>query len=127
MATVGHGEAAASTIGGNIHAAVIAWIPTARPSVPWREDRADKADDRNGARAIIADTINIPPGIAARGHLYIKVRSLKIAAAACLAESVAIGTPAPGCAPPPTRYSPLVFVLAVGRAKAAIMPCGDRP
>ena len=81
LATVCHGKAATSTIGCNIDAAMIARIPTARPSIPWREDRTDKADDRNGTLAIIADAINIPPGIATWRHLYVKVRSLKIAAA----------------------------------------------
>ena len=33
----------------------------------------------------------------------VEVWSVSIASAACLAESVAIGTPAPGCAPPPHR------------------------
>ena len=33
----------------------------------------------------------------------VEVRSVKIASAACRPERVAIGRPAPGCAPPPAR------------------------
>ena len=53
--------------------------------------------------------------------------SSSTAAAASLPDSVAIGTPAPGCALPPARYRPGRRVRAPGRLKLACQPCTAIP
>ena len=68
-----------------------------------REHAADEADDRQPRRAIVADGVEIPPTIAIRRDVRIEAKSLNKAEAAWTPDSAAIGTPGPGCTPPPAR------------------------
>ena len=102
-AAVSHGEPPARTIGRHVDADMVLRAFPPRPPIPRRKDRPDEADHRHGAGSVVAYPVDIPPGIAVRPDIDGEVRSFKIASAACRAESVAIGTPAPGCAPPPAR------------------------
>ena len=73
----------------------------ARHRVIGRKHAADKSDEGEAKTLIIADAIDIPPGIAARLYRDIKARSEMMALAAIWPESATIGTPAPGCTLPP--------------------------
>ena len=64
---------------------------------------------------VIAERVNVPPRIAAGSEGRVEARSANAACAAKRPDSAAIGTPAPGCVPPPARYKPGIFVLAPGR------------
>jgi len=44
------------------------------------------------------------------------------ASAARMPDKAVIGTPGPGCVPPPTVYKPGMAVVAPGRAKMLIQP-----
>ena len=57
-------------------------LAPARGGIPWRKDRADEPYDRDGARSVIRDAVDIPPGIAIRRHGHVKARSFQIASAA---------------------------------------------
>jgi len=64
---------------------------------------ADEGDDRDGAAAAGFQAVDIPPCVAVGRDGEVEIGSVSIASAACRPESAAIGTPAPGCAPPPAR------------------------
>ena len=103
LPAVRHGEATTAPIGRNVDTHMVLRVLAPGPAVPRRKHRPDEPDDRYGTRAAIAQTVDIPPRIAVGADMDVEVWSLKIAATACRAESVAIGTPAPGCVPPPAR------------------------
>ena len=105
---------------------VLGFFPT-RPVVPRRKNRPYESDDRNCPAGGVVDAIDIPPSVAVGGNGDIEVWSFKIASAACLAESVAIGIPAPGWVPPPARYRPGITVRLEGRRREAVRPCGLCP
>jgi hypothetical protein len=80
------------------------------------EDRADEGDEGKAVAAAVGDGIDIPPGIATGfdGDIEARPPERKIrerrrsrscisASAASRPEIAAIGTPAPGCVPPPAR------------------------
>ena len=102
-ATVCHGKAATGAIGGDVDAGVVLRVTPARPRIPRRKDRAYEADDADGFGAIVADPVDVPPCVTIGCDLNPEIRTVSIAAAACSPDSAAIGTPAPGCAPPPAR------------------------
>ena len=68
-----------------------------------REHRSREGNDGQAVSAIIAEGVDIPPGIAALRKIEIEARSAISARAAARPESAAIGTPAPGCALPPAQ------------------------
>ena len=103
FAPVGHREAAAGPVGGHVDADMVVRPAASGPGVPGREDGSYEGDDGDGAAAVVGDAVDIPPRVAVGRDLEVEVRSVNIASAACLPERVAIGTPAPGCAPPPAR------------------------
>ena len=105
--TLGHRPIfGARAIERDIHRAMIhragAAAPT-RPPIIGREDAADEGDHRHAVALIVADGVEIPPDIAARGDELIERKSAKILAAASRPDRAAIGTPAPGCVLPPAR------------------------
>ena len=73
------------------------------PGIVGRKDAADEGDQRQPVAAVVAQRIDIPPGIATRCHRLVEARSAIRLAAAWRPESAAIGTPGPGCALPPAR------------------------
>ena len=87
---------AAGAIERDIYGAMIERIAAAGPSIIRREHAADKRDDGQTLLSIVAERIDIPPGIAARLDRPIEARSITTLAAACLPDNAAIGTPGPG-------------------------------
>lgn len=102
-APVGHGEPPAGSIGDHVQADMAFRVAPSGPTIPRRKHRPDKGDDADGARAAIRHRINVPPGVAVRTYRPVEPRSVSTACAANLPDSAAIGTPGPGCAPPPRQ------------------------
>jgi hypothetical protein len=75
----------------------------ARERVVRRKHAADEGNQRDAAFAVVAQCIDVPPGIAVLGDDAVKVRSPIRLAAAIHPDSAAIGMPGPGCALPPAR------------------------
>jgi hypothetical protein len=75
----------------------------ARKRVVRGKHAADEGNERDAAFAVVAQCIDVPPGIAVLGDDAVKVRSPIRLAAAIHPDSAAIGTPGPGCALPPAR------------------------
>lgn len=104
-AALGHGPASAGAVERDVEGAmVLRWraaAAAARECVIGREDAADEDDDRQAELPVIAERVDIPPGIAARRDRAREARSCISARAASRPEIAAIGTPAPGCALPP--------------------------
>jgi len=99
---LGHGPAlTVGAIERDVHRAMVEGISPARPRVVGGKDTADKGNYRDAAPSILAQGVDIPPAIAARGNRNVEARSLISRAAANRPDKAAIGTPAPGCAPPP--------------------------
>ena len=126
-AAFGHREAPAGPIGRHVDADMVLGVAPPRPGVPGRKHRADEGDHRHRPRAVGADPVDIPPGIAVRRDRHVEARSAIRAVAAWIPDSAAIGTPGPGCTPPPARYSPGTAERAIGRCKAAVRPRGLLP
>ena len=72
--------------------------------------------------AVVADGVDVPPEISARRDRLVEPRCAISAAAANWPESAAIGTPGPGCTPPPARYRPGTLQLEPGRWNDDIQP-----
>ncbi len=102
---LGHRPAIASgAVERDIHRAMIFRIAPTRPRVVRREHAADEGDDGQAVLFVIAECVDVPPGVTAAGRdRRVEARSAKMLCAACWPESAAIGTPAPGCTPPPAR------------------------
>jgi hypothetical protein len=97
---------AAPAIEGDIDCAIVVrrrCTATAMCRVVRGEDAADKGDDREAVLAVIAQRVDIPPGVTPRWDLRIEPRSFMIARAARRPDVAAIGTPGPGCVLPPAR------------------------
>ncbi len=92
------------------------------PGVVGRKDAADERDDGDAVIAVIAQRIDVPPEIALWAQRLVETWSAVRLAAASRPERAAIGTPGPGCALPPARYSPGTLVRAPGRENEAIQP-----
>ena len=90
----------------HVERAVVAWIGRAaapRPGVVGREHAADEGDQGEALRLVVAQRIDVPPGIAARRDRAVEAESASTLAAASRPEIAAIGTPAPGWVLPPAR------------------------
>ena len=102
----GHGPAFAVAIERDIERAMVERIGAAAPTgegVVGREHAADKGNQRNAVASVIAQRVDIPPGIAVVRDRAVESRSSITLAAAIRPDSAAIGTPGPGCALPPAR------------------------
>ncbi len=99
----------------------------AAPRIVGREDRADEDDDDEAVAAVIAQRVDIPPGIAVLRDVEREVRSAITADAASRPEVAAIGTPAPGWTLPPARYRPGIAEREPGRRNEAMAPCVAKP
>ena len=93
----------AGPVEAHIETHVIKRPPPSRPRIVGREDRTQHGDQGEAEAAVRADRVCVPPGVAARRNLAVEARSVSSCRAAIIPESVAIGTPAPGCALPPAR------------------------
>jgi hypothetical protein len=106
-AAFGHGPAFAGVaVECNVQCAMIERVATAEPTrkrIIRRKHAADEGDQRDTVVAVVAQCIDVPPGIAVLGDGAVKVRSSIRLAAAIHPDSAAIGTPGPGCALPPAR------------------------
>ena len=117
-AVFGHGPAFGAAVEGCVHAdvvfgvggAVVAGVGgAAGPGVPGGEDAADEGDDGEAVGSVVAQRVDVPPGVAALRNRRVKTgsglgaRSSITSAAARRPESVAMGTPAPGWVLPPAR------------------------
>lgn len=91
------------TIERDVHRAMIEGITMSAPSVIGRKHTAYKGDDRQPKLLVFAESVDIPPSVAAGRNVLIKARSAVACNAACQPESAAIGTPGPGCTLPPAR------------------------
>lgn len=101
---LGHGPTVTCRpIEGHIDRAVVERVTPSGPGVIRRKDAADEGDDGQAILAIRAQGVDIPPSIATGRNGRAEVRSFKIWAAANRPDNAAMGTPAPGCAPPPAR------------------------
>ena len=87
---------AARAIESDIDGAVIERIAPPGPGVVGREDAADESDDRQAVSSIVADRVDVPPGIAAGLDFLVEARSRITQIAACRPDSAAIGIPGPG-------------------------------
>ena len=67
-----------------------------------REDGADEADDRQAVMSAVTEAVEVPPGVAPGREDEVTPRSSQMIFSAMRADSATIGTPAPGCALPPT-------------------------
>ena len=83
-----------------------------RPRVIRREHAANERDEREAVIAVIANGINVPPGVAAvrHGGVESQAHCFNTSAAAIRPDSADIATPGPGCALPPARKNPGNFV-----------------
>ena len=59
----------------HIEGAVIERIAPSRPGIVGREDAPDEGDDGQSMLAIVADRVDVPPGIAAGYDLLVEARS----------------------------------------------------
>ena len=103
---LGHGPAPGPAVQRDVEGAVaerIAGAEAARPGVIGREHAADEGDQRDAVLAVVADGIDIPPDIALVRDGRVETWSAITADAANRPDRAAIGTPAPGCVPPPAR------------------------
>lgn len=98
-----HRPAPALAVERHVDAGMVQRIAPPRPAVPGGKDRAYEPDDRDTAGAVVGEPVDIPPGVAVRRDFDVEARSALIAAAASRPERAAIGTPGPGCTPPPAR------------------------
>jgi hypothetical protein len=92
------------------------------PGVVRREDAADEGDDAQSVVAVVADGVDVPPEIAAGRDRLVESRCASSVAAALCPDSAAIGTPGPGCTPPPARYRPGTRLNVPGRWNDDIQP-----
>ena len=83
--------------------------------VERRKDAADKRDQGEPVPSVIAQRIDIPPGVAASGYDTVEARSSISALAAKQPDSATIGTPGPGWILPPARYRPGILLRLRGR------------
>src|SRR6056297_755972 len=67
-----HAPAPRRAVKGHVDRAVIGWVSPFIPSVIGRKNTADKDDNHESMFAIVADAINIPPGITAGGRRVVK-------------------------------------------------------
>ena len=81
----------------------LASAPASRARVIGREHAAHEADDGEAMAAIVAQAVEIPPTVAALRDRSIEARNASRLSAARRPESIAIGTPGPGCTLPPAR------------------------
>ncbi len=117
---------AARTVQGHIDGAVVEWIGragSARPGVIGRKYAADEGDHRQAVLAVVAQRVQIPPGVAVRPYRRVETQSASIASAAWCPDSAAIGSPGPGWTLPPARYSPGIRLRDPGRRNEACHPC----
>ncbi len=68
------------------------------PGIVRRKHAADEGDDGEGVGAVVADGVDIPPGVAAGAYCAVKTQF-----AAIRPEMAAIGRPGPGWTEPPAR------------------------
>lgn len=92
------------------------------PGIIWRKHTADQGDDGYAVAAIVAESVQIPPGIAIGPYLDVQPWSAIRQSAAICPDRLAVGIPDPGCTLPPARYRPGIFVLGPGLAKKLPQP-----
>jgi ornithine carbamoyltransferase len=81
----------------------IASPKAAAQSVIGRKHAAYKGNERHGVTPIVAQRVDIPPGITTAWDDVIEAKYEITWAAASRPDSAAIGTPGPGCVLPPAR------------------------
>jgi len=87
----------------DIERAVVERVAPPGPGIVGREHATDEGDDRDAVLAVIAQCVEIPPGVAARRDRSVEAESCKMHAAAIRPDIATIGTPGPGCTLPPAR------------------------
>lgn len=106
-ATLRHGPAmSAVAIERNIDRAMRERVPLPTPAgscIVWRKDATDKGDDGQAVPAVVAQRIDIPPGIATGWNRRVERWSVSTVWAAMRPDSAAIARPGPGWIPPPAR------------------------
>jgi len=121
---------AARAVQGHVDGTVVEWISRAgspRPSVIGREHATNEGNDRQAVVTVVAQCVQIPPGIAVAPYRRVEAQSARIAVAAWRPESAAIGSPGPGWTLPPARYSPGIRLRDPGRRNEACHPCEAWP
>lgn len=93
--------AAVEAVEGDVEGDVLARVALGA-GVARRKDRADEGDGRQAIAPARAEPVEVPPGVSARRERQVAPRSCHKVFSAMRAERAAIGTPAPGCALPPT-------------------------
>lgn len=102
----GHGPSAAPAVQPvkcDVHGAVIQRVISAGQGIVRRKNAADKGNQRKAVSTVVAEGVDVPPGVAPWGNVRIEARSASSVRAAIRPESAAIGKPGPGCVPPPAR------------------------
>lgn len=94
--TLRHDPATAWPIKRHIKARVINRITASGALVIGREHTAQKRDNRQPVLPVVADCIDVPPGIGAGYERRIEAWSDWIVSAASIPDKAAIGTPADG-------------------------------
>jgi hypothetical protein len=90
-------------IQGEVEAGMVERVVTARALVVRREDAAQKGDDGQPVLPVVADRVDIPPGVAAGRDRLVEARSFAITRVASCPDKAAIGTPAAGWVAPPVQ------------------------
>lgn len=85
----------------HIKGAVIERRSRFRPRVVRRKDAADEGDNRDAVVAGVAERVDIPPGVSVAINVYVEPYAAFTIFAAIFPDNAAIGTPGPGCTPPP--------------------------
>jgi hypothetical protein len=102
-AAFGHHPAVLRAIERDIERGMVERIAPPALLVIGREDRAQKGDDCQPVLPVVADRVDIPPGIAACRDVFIEARSFAITRAASCPDKAAMGTPAAGWVAPPVQ------------------------
>ena len=84
--------------GADIHCAGVERVRASGPAAPEGD-----GDDGGALSPVVAGRIETPAGGAAGRNGAVEARSAITLSAACRPESAAMGTPEPGCTPPPAR------------------------
>ena len=103
-APFGHGPAVhARPVKADIQRAMIERVFPPGPGVIGREDAADECDQDEGKPSVLAEGVGVEPAIPAGRNRGVEAKSVKIERAAVRPDSIEVGTPGPGCVPPPAR------------------------
>ena len=102
-APLGHRPARLRAVERDIERGMIERIAPPAALVIGREHAPEERDDRQPVLPVVADRVDIPPGIAARGDSFVEARSFAITRAASCPDKAAMGTPAAGWVAPPVQ------------------------